>query len=610
MLFYFKAFQTIPSKEFYLQSFGFLFAAVGCSTVLAYGLPFNTTLADSLLGVYFVVLSTAVAFEVTTIRLPFGFRMFCFIAVLMISAYCFMGLIPTTYGKTWTRVECEKSSLKFDCQLYPAVPIGSQSQQEQQTVYVDIFGDTYLIDYVPGEEAKIGRDARNMKLDIWESKTRGTKVKERYIGVKSTPAPKYSDVKSRRKEFYNDMTNRYLASHPTEHVDSVMKEENTGHMDAPELMNGRQSDPEQKEVVDEAQPDDEILSKYMQRQTSDNPHVAEDNHENSQTQVQVDDSPQTPVAVPQERRQKLRTEGDGIGSQAQGGMAGETQSSDKVDHPPAQTEDAQASHQIFSEGQHKQSQEAKQVWEAPQQAKQAQEAQNAQDEQQAREAQKAKESQREQEEQQAREVQQAQEAQEAQRVQEEKEALEARRLQEQQTLETHQAQEEQQAHEARRLQEQKALEKQQAQEEQQAREARRLQEQKALETQQAQEEQQARETRRLQEQKALESQQAQEEQQAHDARRLQEQKALDIQQAQEEQEAHQARRLQEQKALETEQAQEEQARGAQQTHEEQTPEAQQAQNEQQFWEAQQDDSSQQQRQEFIQLHQQAVEIND
>lgn len=516
MLFYFKAFQTIPSKEFYLQSFGFLFAAVGCSTVLVYALPFSTTLADSLLGVYFLVLSTAVAFEVTTIRLPFGFRIFCFIAVLMISAYCFMGLIPTTYGKTWTRVECEKSSLKFDCQLYPAVPIGSQSQQEQQTVYVDIFGDTYLIDYVPGEEAKVGREARNMKLDIWESKTRGTKVKERYIGVKSTPAPKYSDVKSRRIEFYNDMTNRYLASHPTEHVDSVMKEENTGHMDAPELMNGRQSDPEQKEAVDEAQPDDEILSKYIQRQTSENPHVAEDNHENSQTQVQVDDSPQTPVAVPQERRQKLRTEGDGISSQAQGGMAGETQSSDEVDHPPAQTEDAQVLHQIISEGQHKQSQEAKQVWEAQQQAKQAQEAQNAQEEQQAREAQKAEESQRDQEEQQAREAQQAQEV---QRVQEEKEALEARLVQEQKALESQQAQEEQHTHEARRLQEQKALETEQVQEEQQAREA-------------------------------------------------------------------------------------------QQTHEKQTLEAQQAQNEQQFWEAQQDDSSQQQRQEFIQLHQQAGQIND
>ena len=173
-------------------------------------MPFDFNVSDSLLGLYFLILSTAVAFEVTTIRLPLGIRLMLCVAIVVLSCYSFLGLMPTTYGKPWLQHDCEMSSRKFNCQLYPELPFAIQPQGEQQTVYADIFGDTYSIEYYPGEEEMVGDEMRKMKLEIWKSKAHGTKVKERYIGIQSTPAPKWNDVRQKRWELRNMMLNRFV----------------------------------------------------------------------------------------------------------------------------------------------------------------------------------------------------------------------------------------------------------------------------------------------------------------------------------------------------------------------------------------------------------------
>ncbi|KAI9288981.1 hypothetical protein BC943DRAFT_260833, partial [Umbelopsis sp. AD052] len=112
------AYQTLPPKEFYVQSFGFIFAAIVSTSALTYVLPLQTNLSDSLLSVYFMVLGTSVAFEVTTNRLPLGLRLISFIAIFVASCYSFLKLVPTTYGTPWTKADCELSSTKFNCQNY------------------------------------------------------------------------------------------------------------------------------------------------------------------------------------------------------------------------------------------------------------------------------------------------------------------------------------------------------------------------------------------------------------------------------------------------------------------------------------------------------------
>lgn len=286
-----------------MQSFGFLFAAVGCSTLSVYAIPLHMTLSDSLLGLYFLILSIAVAFEVTTIRLPLVVRLTLGLAVFSASCYSFAKLIPTTYGNAWTRSDCQQSGLAFNCQLYPAEAFVTQAPQETQTVFVDIFGETHSIDYLPGEEEQVSKDIRNMKLDIWRLKTRGTRVKERYLGVQSTPAPKYNQVEHMRTRIYRGMAAKYLAANLNEQVESMMKEENT-NMYASERINDGNIDPEQKDVVDE-----EIPSASVQQPLPENPYTAAAvSSELSHAHYEVDGWPQpiTTSLDPNHRESKER----------------------------------------------------------------------------------------------------------------------------------------------------------------------------------------------------------------------------------------------------------------------------------------------------------------
>ncbi|KAH8554047.1 Dolichyl-phosphate-mannose-protein mannosyltransferase-domain-containing protein [Umbelopsis sp. PMI_123] len=283
-----KAYQTFPPKEFYLQSFGFLFAAVGSTTVLGYALPINMYLSDSFLSVYFMILVIAVGFEVATVRLPLSMRLLLCLVVLGASCYTFVGLIPVTYGKPWTKTQCELSSFNFDCQAYPIPSVSSQSKQEKQTAYVDIFGYTYVIDYQPDEYESFSKKAREIKLNVWNAKTRGTKVKERYIGVQSTPSPNYSQVKVRRQELRSQMTAMYLAKHPTEETNGI-KEDNTANMDASQRMIKRESDPEQTDVSDVDNSEEEIILQQLYQQSSQVPSQDGISYEPSQTQLQLEE---------------------------------------------------------------------------------------------------------------------------------------------------------------------------------------------------------------------------------------------------------------------------------------------------------------------------------
>ncbi|KAI8575330.1 hypothetical protein K450DRAFT_194308 [Umbelopsis ramanniana AG] len=284
-----RAYQTLPPKEFYVQSFGFLFTAIVSTSALTYVLPIQTNLSDSLLSVYFMILGTSIAFEVITIRLALGLRLIFFTAIFVASCYSFLKLVPTTYGTPWTKAECEISSSKFNCQNYPTPTINTQPEQEMQSVYVDVFGDTYTIDYQPGEEHEINIKAREIKFNAWKAKTQGTKVKERYIGVQSTPSAGYAEVKEIRKIRYKQMTARYLQLHPEKEQVNDVKEEDTANPNAIEQnKNGSQ----QKEVG-QGETSNESQESYQ---------VAV-GHENSQFKGQVNDSEGENMAKEEQQHQ-------------------------------------------------------------------------------------------------------------------------------------------------------------------------------------------------------------------------------------------------------------------------------------------------------------------
>ncbi|KAG2174157.1 hypothetical protein INT43_004177 [Umbelopsis isabellina] len=246
-----RAYQSIPSKEFYLQSLGFFFAAVTCTTLLTYIMPFNVDLSDSLLGLYFFILSTAVAFEIMTIRFPRLIRILLCTGIIVLSCYSFLGLFPPTYGRPWIRGSCENSTQKFNCQLYPDQLLTEAQSAETKSVYVDIFGDVYSFSYAPGEEEKVSLETRDKKYELFRSKTKGTKVKERYIGVQSTPAPKYKDLKQKRGELRSMMRDNYLVIHPEVNAQTVMTEDNTINMELSDNMNNLNIDPEQQDIIRE-----------------------------------------------------------------------------------------------------------------------------------------------------------------------------------------------------------------------------------------------------------------------------------------------------------------------------------------------------------------------
>lgn len=289
LLMYLTAFQTLPPKEFYLQSFGFLFTAILSTSALTYVLPMQTNLSDSLLTMYFMTMGTAVAFEVISIRLALSLRLILFIAILVVSSYSFYKLIPTTYGIAWTKTDCEMSSSKFNCHVYPTPTVNTQSEQERQSVYIDVFGDTYTIDYQPGEEEDINVRAREIKFNAWKAKTYGTKVKERYIGVQSTPAASYAEVKESRKKRYKQMTENYLRLHPEEQINDAKKDD-TANQDASEQ---DVNDSEQKAARRDG------LSNESQESSQ-----VDVNQENSQIELKVTETERTNMANDDERHQE------------------------------------------------------------------------------------------------------------------------------------------------------------------------------------------------------------------------------------------------------------------------------------------------------------------
>jgi hypothetical protein len=236
-----------------------------------------------------MTLGTAVAFEVITIRLALGLRLIFFIAILVASCYSFLKLVPTTYGTPWTKADCEISSSKFNCQIYPTPTINTQSEQEEQSVYIDVFGDTYTIDYQLGEEQDINIRAREIKFNAWKAKTQGTKVKERYIGVQSTPSAKYAEVKEIRKSRYKQMTARYLQLHPEEQVNDV-KEDDTAN---PDVFEHTENGSEQKEIGQDAHSNESQES-----------YPVEIGHENPQIEGQVNESDGANIAKEEKQYQE------------------------------------------------------------------------------------------------------------------------------------------------------------------------------------------------------------------------------------------------------------------------------------------------------------------
>ena len=255
----------------------------------------QTNLSDSLLTMYFMTLGTAVAFEVITIRLALGLRLIFFIAILVASCYSFYKLVPTTYGIPWTKADCEMSSSKFNCQIYPTPTVNTQSEQERQSVYIDVFGDTYTIDYQPGEEEDINVRAREIKFNAWKAKTQGTKVKERYIGVQSTPAASYAEVKESRRNRYKQITENYLRLHPEGHVNDA-KEDDTANQYASEQ---NENDSEQKEAGRDGPSNESQESSQV-----------EVSHENSQIEGQVNDSDGANTAKDDKQHQESTPEVD------------------------------------------------------------------------------------------------------------------------------------------------------------------------------------------------------------------------------------------------------------------------------------------------------------
>lgn len=216
-------------------------------------MPFNVDLSDSLLGLYFFILSTAVAFEIMTIRFPRLIRIVLCTGIIALSCYSFLGLLPPTYGRPWIRSSCENSTQKFNCHLYPDQLMTETKLGEKKSVYVDIFGDVYSFSYAPGEEEKVSLESRDKKYDLFRSKTKGTKVKERYIGVQSTPAPRYKDLKEKRGELRSMMRDKYLVIHPEVNAQAVMAEDNTINMELSDNMNNLNADPEQQDISRESE---------------------------------------------------------------------------------------------------------------------------------------------------------------------------------------------------------------------------------------------------------------------------------------------------------------------------------------------------------------------
>jgi hypothetical protein len=244
---------------------------------------------------YFMTLGTAVAFEVATIRLALGLRLIFFIGILVASCYSFYKLVPTTYGIPWTKADCEMSPSKFNCQVYFTPTVNTQSEQDRQSVYIDVFGDTYTIDYQPGEEDDINVRAREIKFNAWKAKTQGTKVKERYIGVQSTPAASYAEVKESRKNRYKQMTENYLGRNPEEQVNDA-KEDGTTNQDVSEQ---NENDSEQK-VAGRDGPSNESQESSQ----------VEVSHENSQIEEQINESDGANMANDDKQHQESTPEVD------------------------------------------------------------------------------------------------------------------------------------------------------------------------------------------------------------------------------------------------------------------------------------------------------------